>query len=311
MKWSVYAFVCWVPLLAQQVTRTSQFDGFGNALPSPTYSTSVSGGTSTRVESRPSVNGNLVPAQTVQERVLSDDGRKRVVEREIKLYDANGNALPAERVRIEEDKQPSGAVTTRMSVFRADINGNLSLAERSVKETRSAGSSTQTTETVERPSINGSVEAAEKRATTVQIGNDQETRSTVVYKKDQNGQFYEAVKKVGESRKTSAGIVDNESTFENYGGKYRLVDQTVRRTVKNANGNEQVEENLYRETVPGLAPQGETQAPQLVQQRLITRQASAGGLSETVDVRRTSPSQPDRLGSPVRESQSVCTGKCK
>src|SRR3954469_13224959 len=166
MKWSVYAFICILPVAAQQSTRTAEYDGFGHAMPSPSYSTSISGMTTTRVESRPSVNGNLVPTQAVQERLISDDGRKRVVERDIKRYDANGNPLAPERVRVEEEKQAGGATTTRTSVFRGDINGNLALAERSVKETRVSGGLTEVTETVARPSINGSIDTAEKRSTT-------------------------------------------------------------------------------------------------------------------------------------------------
>ena len=56
------------------------------------------------------INGRTVPVESTEERVLSDSGSSRVIERIIKRYDANGNPGPPERVRIEETKEPDGSV---------------------------------------------------------------------------------------------------------------------------------------------------------------------------------------------------------
>src|SRR3954464_6815004 len=62
------------------------------------------------------VNGRTVPVETAEERVVSDSGSSRIIERTIKRYDANGNPGPPERVRIEETKEPDGTVRTSTAV---------------------------------------------------------------------------------------------------------------------------------------------------------------------------------------------------
>ena len=94
--------------------------------------------------------------------MVSDSGGVKVIERTIKRYDANGTPGPAERVTIEERKQPDGSVQTSTAVSRGTINGGFQLAERSTAITRTNGNRTETTTSIERPTFNGSLDVVEK-----------------------------------------------------------------------------------------------------------------------------------------------------
>jgi hypothetical protein len=308
MKWCAFVIAS-LSLLAQKSVETV-YDGLGRPMPSPSFTETKVGNTTTRTEQRPSANGRMVPWETVEERVVVDDGRTRIVERTIKHYDFNGLPAPPEKVRVEEQKAADGSSTTRTSTWRGDLNGNLSLYERSVAETRKSDSVQTTNETVERRSINGSFDVAEKRSTTVSTTPTESLTNMMVYKRNENGGFYEALKQVSESRTTASGKVENVATYDGATGTLRLIDQTVRKTVTAADGSAQTVEDVYKTNAPGIqTPSGETQ-PRLAEQRVIARQVSGGNVTETVDVRRASVSEPNRLTDPVRVSESVCKG-CK
>lgn len=309
MKWSVLLLLASAALSAQQVRKDVELDGMGNAMPGPTITSRAGANANSQTELRQSVNGRMMPVQSTNERVISDDGRKRVVERVVKRYDPMGGTGMTEKVLIEQEKQGSDMVT-RTSTYRSDLNRNLMLSERTMSESRQSGNTTVTNETVQKPNINGGVDTAERKTTAVTVQGKDESRSTVVYRKNENGQFYEAIRQAAETKQAPGVTTENESTYESYGGQFRLVGQKVKRTVKAGSG-EQVEESLYKMNVPGVARSGADQSPQLVEQRMISRQVSANEVKETVDVRRTSLSSPDRLGAPVRERESVCTGTCK
>ena len=105
--------------------------------------------------------------ESASERVVSDSGGVKVVERTIKRYDANGTPGPAERLTIEERKQPDGSLLTSTTVSRGTINGNFQLAERSTSISRTNGNRTETSTSLERPTLNGSFDLVEKSEQTV------------------------------------------------------------------------------------------------------------------------------------------------
>ncbi|MCL5742911.1 MAG: hypothetical protein M1541_03135 [Acidobacteria bacterium] len=112
----VGAVLCMAGWLAGQ--QSSQkitsyvFDGMGHRTQA-SRSTSTRTGSDTRIiERRQSVNGGEVPLDSVQERVVSDSGGVRIVERIVRRYDADGHPGPPEKTRIEERQEADGSTTT-------------------------------------------------------------------------------------------------------------------------------------------------------------------------------------------------------
>src|SRR5437763_404708 len=115
-----------------------------------------------RTERLQSINGRLVPLERIEERTIREDSSGRVLERTVHRFDPDGHPSPHEKSLREEQKGAGGVSSVRTTTYRADINGNLQLAERSATETHKTGP-TETAETlIERPAINGSLELAEK-----------------------------------------------------------------------------------------------------------------------------------------------------
>ena len=79
-----------------------------------------------------------VPVETVEERVVSDSGRTKVIERTISRYDPNGVPGPAGTRTHRRDQEPDGNDPSSSTVSRGEINGSFQLAERSTKVTRTA-----------------------------------------------------------------------------------------------------------------------------------------------------------------------------
>jgi hypothetical protein len=93
-------------------------------------------------------------------------------------------------------------------------------------------------------------------------------------------------------------------------GALQLRSQTVTTTIKQADGGETTQVNLYGPNAPGQVRQ-ESASQQLQQQQIVTRKKAAdGSIIETLSVRRPSVSDPNRLENPEKVSETVCTGKC-
>ena len=262
-------------LAAQQEITHRTYDVNGSAMSGAR--TTVSGAsTATTVRN---VNGREVPVETVEERVLGEG----IVERTIRRFDPNGRPGPAERVLIETHKAPDGAVEVRTTVHRGDINGNLSLIQRSTAVTRG----TETVETVERPGNSGGLELAERRETRRRPSGE----TTVVQQPDVNGRLYESARTTVER----SGATENRAEYEATNGRMQLVRQTVTR----ADG-ERVEVDIY---MPGLQGQ-----PQLSRQQIIEKTPSADGAATVTSVRLVDGS--GRLSPPRVVQETRCTGQC-
>ena len=130
--------------------------------------------------------------------MVSDSGGIKVVERTIKRYDANGNPGPAERVTIEQKKQPDGSVQTSTTTSRGNINGGFQLAERATALTRTNGNRTETSTSVERPTLNGSFDVIEKSEQAIVVSGPKTTENVTVLTRDANGRLAETTRKTRE-----------------------------------------------------------------------------------------------------------------
>src|SRR5450432_2301756 len=94
---------------------------------------------STSVQVTRDLNGNPVYGPEVTqtksksgmertEKIQSINGRTVPVERIVRRFDQTGNPSPPEKTVIEEQKQPAGA-TVRVTTYRGDLNGNMTLAQ--------------------------------------------------------------------------------------------------------------------------------------------------------------------------------------
>jgi len=143
--------------LAHQVVAMQALNG---TVPGATVNVGVIQG-GTRTERVQSIDGRMVPLESVEERVLRDDAGGKVIERIIRRFSAHGDPGPVERERIEQEKH-GNETTTRMSRYRNDINGSPALIERSMTQTTQSGESKQSQTVVERPSVNGGLAVAER-----------------------------------------------------------------------------------------------------------------------------------------------------
>ena len=275
-----------------QESKTYVYDVNGDpSVATETREAKTRGG-KTLVESLPSMNGEPVLNERVEERVVESTGSSRVVER-IVTYGSGERA----KVRTEEKKLPDGTTTVATTEYRDDGNGSLALAERSVL--RSRGGVTETV--IERPTIDGSLAVVEKKSGTARaVGAATET-TVITYRQDNNGTFDEAVREV--SLKAEKNGVTSETTDQFLAGQPN--GRTVTTTRKSADGGEVREISIYGMTAPG---QTVSDKPQLREQRLVERHPVSGGTVETLSIRRPALDDTRQLGQYQLVSKKVCTG---
>lgn len=296
---------------AQNTTTGYTYDLNGGRVPDGQTLATKSDGASTWVRQGVSVNGRTVPQERVEEKVLVSDSNHKLVERMVYKYNPNGQPGPPEKVVIDERTAPDGTQTTQTSVYRGDINGSMQLSERSTAERRQDGQTVDTNMVIDRPGINGGLSTVEKRQTVEHVRSDGTHSSTEVYRKDENGTFYQALRTVTDQKKTDGAVTENTAVYEpGSSGQMQLSSQTVRTTTKEGNGAEHVQVDVYGKNVPGTVRDPNAKL-QLQEQQLIDRgPASGNSVVETLSVRRPSLSDPTALGSPRKLSETVCTGKC-
>lgn len=293
-------------LAQQSQTSNLTFDVNGHPVEGATSMVSRSPGSADRIETVRSINGRNVPVESVEDKVISDSGGVKVVERLVKRYDAGGRSGAPEKVRIEERKNPDGSVNTSTSVLRADINGTYAVAERSVTESRKSGDTTVSSTVIERPTLNGSMQAVERKEDTRRESADGSvSENSTILRRDTNGRFAETARQVVEKTVSNGKIVENTATYEATSGQMELVQQTVSKEVT---GSNQREVDVFE---AGLLGRAGDNTPQLREQRLIEKKPTATGAVESISIRRPSPSDPGKLGIPQKVGEVVCTGKCK
>lgn len=286
----------------------------GGSTDGPVYQVSKSAKGSSRVEYSTSINGQLAPRESIEEKVLRDDANGRVVERNVRRFDATGNAGPVEKTVIEERKSGNTLVTTS-TVYRGDLNGNLIPAERSVAQAVEQGNTVQTNVTVERSGFDGQMTPVERIAqTTVKSSPETQQQTTTRMRRDANGNFYEAVREVRDTTTTPSSSKNGGTTVENR-AQYvdgALAEQTVARTVTQPNGSRTTVVDVYATQQPGMSADS-TGRLALKEQQQIVREVGSGGrtATETVTSRKPNVSDPGRLGPAQVLSRTTCNGGCE
>jgi hypothetical protein len=301
--------------------------GQGSAQQQPQYSVTRNGdgsqvvassaGASSTIERLiPGMNGRMVPWERVEERVVSKDATSTVTEQVIRRFDMDGRPTEPDRIRTEERLNPDGSTTRVSTVYRSDVNGASQLAERSVTTTRVSGNRTAELTTVERPSVSGTLEISERReATTEKRSGGLSEKDVVVYRPTLNGSLAAALRETVERREANGKVTEDLAQFQpGATGAMQLINQTVTRSAKAADGSVTTEVDLYTTALPGR-PLEANARPRLREQQVIERRRISGQASavrETVSVRRPSPDDPARLAGPPQViSESVCQGACK
>jgi hypothetical protein len=280
--------------LAAQQSTTYVWDVDGNRHVFSQSRQAQTAGGKERVDSIPGLNGDSLATEQVSERLLSDTGGSRVVERTITY--PNGERA---RVRIEETRSSGGASSVSTTLYRSDTNGEFQLAERSRSESGSGRSET----TIERPTINGTFEVVERQASTERKLGAATEQTVVTYRPDTNGAFNEAVREI--STRTARNGTTEETTDQYLAGEAN--SRTVTVTRKNADGSEVRDISIYGRNAPGRPAEDGLSLRE--QQRIEKRRTAPDTTVETLSVRRA-PVDDTALGKFERISERVCTG-CK
>lgn len=305
MKYCFYSFLCAGLVAAQSTTVLLTPDLNGRSVESAIYSAN----NGDRTELNQSINGRLVPLQKSETRTLSESASGKTTETIIRKYDATGQLTSTERVVVETQKRPNGAVVNA-TTFRSDINGQMRESERRTIETQAQGPVSTTDITVSRPGLSGSFDVAEKRniLTTADGKTVRETES--VQRPSQAGQFAEVAREVREQ-----GTADGKSTaitasYEpDFTGKMSLIRQQVATTTKAADGSMVTELDLYAPAAYGVARESNA-TPKLKEQNVIVRREKNGVVTETTTVSRPTLQDPNHLVAAGPPSELVCAGNC-
>jgi hypothetical protein len=264
-----------------------------------------------RTELTQSINGRAVPLERTETRVVSDEPGRRVTETVVRRYDATGQLASTERTVSEEQKRAGGS-TLHATVYRSDANGRLAEAERRVIETETQGATTTAAVTIARAGLSGSFETAEKRKVVTSVEGNTTRESEVIERPSQgSGQFYEAARQVREETKAGSKTTSTTAMYElDYVGKMSLIRQEAVNTVKNSDGTQVTERNVYAPSTYGVA-RDQQGGLKLLEQQSTVRKQSGETVTETASVRRPTISDPNRLGEASVISNVVCSGKCE
>ncbi len=259
-----------------------------------------------RIETVRNLNGRRVPVESVEDKVVSESGGVKIIERLVKRYGADGRPGPPEKVHIEERKNADGSVNTATSVMRADINSTYVVAERSLTESKKSGDTTTASTVIQRPTLNGSLEIVEKKELVKRESpGGSESQNLTVLQRGINGRFGETAKQVLEKTVADGRTVENIAVYEATNGQMQLVRQTVSREVT---GSNQKEVDVFE---VGQAGREGGSRPQLREQRLVEKTPAANGTVERISIRRPLDSDPNRLGNAQNVGEVICTGTCK
>ena len=265
-----------------------------------------------RTELSRSVNGQLVPVEKTEERVLQEDANGKTVERLIKRYDSTGVALPPIKEVISQQKTAGGGSVTTRTVYAGDVNGHMEVQERTLTQTRKAGDSENSETVVQRPTINGGLEPVSRQVVEKVKSGDSYQENSTTYRPDPNGALVPSTKVSKSVIKTNGQTTENAAEYEiGSTGQMSLHSQTVQSTVKRADGSEDTQLQVFRQSVPGIAASSDGKLHLIEQQRIERKKTSGDTVVETVEVQRPTLADPNRLGPPKQLSETICKGKCE
>jgi hypothetical protein len=301
----LFLFALTFALWGQAERRTFVFDAEGRRVPwsassSATGSSSSSGTT---------LNGATAPREQIEERIISESGGVKTVEKVVQRFSADGAKLPPERILTETSDLGGGRRSTTTTLYRGDFNGRMALAERTVEQANPTGASSSTVSTeTERPTLNGSLEVIERRQARLSSTDGRPDRDETSYLKDSNGRFVEAARVVERTSKQGGKTIKQVDEFESATtGSLTLAKQIVSTTAVSASGAETTVSDVYGPAAPGRPSTGQLQ---LRERQIVEKSPTAGGAVESFSVQRPAADGSGRLGQPVKISETVCTGKC-
>jgi len=302
-------------LWAQQRSdsTTYSYDVHGRRTSGLSTATITGKGQTSQTVRTTSVNGRDVPLEKVDEKVLEDGPRGRVIERTIQRYDQNGAPTPPERIRIEERPGAGGRSTTTTTYFESDINGRFQVRQRERTQATTTDTRKDATTVVERPNLNGGMSVAERRVITETSRDSGSTRDVTVYRRDMSGSFVPSNREVSETVETEGGSTTTTNRYNtaNSDATMALADQTVTDVETRADGSRTTVVSIYGAAQPGRPGRGGSQDV-FLREKLTTesRVERDGSVVETTGVQRVSLSDPNRLEPYQPVSETVCRGAC-
>ena len=296
--------------MAQSDTVSVSRDFNGNRIVEPRSEASKNGDVT---EVRQSINGQLVPQERNEKRVLSESPTEKVTESFDKKYGPGGVLISVERTLTTETKLAGGGTSSTASVSRSDVNGAMQETERRSVETRPAGTGKTTSDvTVAKPSGNGGFETVEKQTIATTEDKTSKHSEQTIYEKSTSGDFVETRRTVEDTKKSGDKTEASQVNYEtDYMGRMALLNQTTSVKTTSADGKETEERNIYASNSDGVPREGQD-GQKIKEQQIIVRTPGAdGSLKETVSVRRPTLADQAHLGDATQISETVCTGKCK
>jgi hypothetical protein len=301
-------------LAAQQTTRQYSIyttDPYGRLVPGAIRDearTPTSSGETTRMRS---VNGRLVPSESIYERILYQDARQKITERVRQLHDYDGRPLPQEKTRTEERRNPDGSETVIKTSYQQDLHGRFTVQERATSRVVDSGSVRREATVVERPDLNGGMQVFQKANSTETKTDTHEQRQVVTYRKGINGDFYEASRQIAERVEQPGQVTETITGFEMSGtGRMEPAIRVSTRTRTMPDKSEVEESTIYRSYTAGRV--GGSGGLHLSEQLLVERKPGPGNtVNETTSVRTPSLNHPYSLGRFEKVSEVVCRGNCR
>ena len=267
-----------------------------------------------------SVNGQMLPQEQLQTKVLSENTTEKVTETWDRKYDIDGRLNSTERIVRTERKLAGGVISTSEAIFRADPNGGMVEKERKTVETRprdSHSTSTVTTSTeitISVPNSSGGFETLEQHkilATTEKSSADASTmrEETTIYRRSPNGDLLADRRSVKDARTSGDKTEEIIAKYEaDSAGHFVLRNQETSKAVTAKDGTLALERSLFSVPAEGSPNAGR---PQLIEQQSIVREPGPNNtVREKVNVRRAGLEDSGRPGPPTQLSETVCTGKC-
>jgi hypothetical protein len=120
------------------------------------------------------------------------------------------------------------------------------------------------------------------------------------------------VRNVTQETKSNGQTVVNIANYEpGLTGQLQLHNQSVSTTVKQPDGSQATQVDLYAASADGVVQSADAKM-QVKEQQIITRKKGPdGSVTEVLSVRRPSISDPTHLGNPEKISETVCQGQCE
>ncbi|MBI5086449.1 MAG: hypothetical protein HZB13_17875 [Acidobacteria bacterium] len=252
------------------------------------------------------VNGQRIPVEQVQEKVLRNEGGVRIVERTTKRFDPNGRPLPPEKTVVESTTRPDGSGTESVTTYRGDLNGNLQLSERAATQFRKSGDTITRETSVERTGISGSLEAVERRVVQETTTKTTSEKDETIYSRDSNGRFAETGRRIVKAATIDGKVREQVDEYESATtGRLQLARTSVATTAKTADGGERKEVDVYGPAAPGRAISTDGKLQLRERQYYTSRQSADGATVQVFAVQRPNLGPKADLGPVQTISETV------